>query len=285
MIKSLLDARIADGVPQIVARQDWVQAISTALGAIHKRTLGYADGSQVYTALDDVPVEVLDALAVYWKIDWYDTDYSVEQKRRIIKSALTVRRLMGTVRAVKLQVEAIFPGTTLQEWFEYGGTPGCFRLDVNLTDEAIKGQVVMQTPEEIERKIVTAKRWSAHLEGVDYREETEAPLSVGGYTAIDATLEIWPGLVEELEFTAEAGVDALPAMQQTMEIWPELTESLEATAEARTDALSILQGTLEIWPKLVESVEATAEAVAGALSIMEQAIEICTEEDQEVWRK
>ena len=221
MIKSLLDARIADGVPQVVAAQDWVRAMADALGIIHRTTLDFADKSQIYTALDDVPEVILDTLAVNWKIDWYDTEYSTEQKRRIIKSALTVRRLMGTVRAVKLQVEAIYPGTTLQEWFEYGGTPGCFRLDVNLTDESIIPPVVMQSPAEIEKKIVTAKRWSAHLEGVDYWEETESPVCVGGYIALDTSLEILPGLAESLEATAEARTDALSTLRQTVEIYPE----------------------------------------------------------------
>lgn len=221
MIKSLLDARIADGVPQVVAAQDWVRAMADALGIIHRKTLDFADKSQIYTALDDVPEVILDTLAVNWKIDWYDTEYSTEQKRRIIKSALTVRRLMGTVRAVKLQVEAIYPGTTLQEWFEYGGTPGCFRLDVNLTDESIIPPVVMQSPAEIEKKIVTAKRWSAHLEGVDYWEETESPVCVGGYIALDTSLEILPGLAESLEATAEARTDALSTLRQTVEIYPE----------------------------------------------------------------
>ena len=221
MIKSLLDARIADAVPQVVATQDWVRAMAASLGIIHRKTLDFADKSQIYTALDDVPEVILDTLAVNWKIDWYDTEYSTEQKRRIIKSALTVRRLMGTVRAVKLQVEAIYPGTTLQEWFEYGGTPGCFRLDVNLTDESIIPPVVMQSPAEIEKKIVTAKRWSAHLEGVDYWEETESPVCVGGYIALDTSLEILPGLAESLEATAEARTDALSTLRQTVEIYPE----------------------------------------------------------------
>lgn len=221
MIKSLLDARIADAVPQVVATQDWVRAMAASLGIIHRKTLDFADKSQIYTALDDVPEVVLDTLAVNWKIDWYDTAYSAEQKRRIIKSALTVRRLMGTVGAVKLQVDSIYPGTTLQEWFEYGGTPGCFRLDVNLTDESIIPPVVMQSPAEIEKKIVTAKRWSAHLEGVDYWEETESPVCVGGYAALDTRLEIWPGLAESLEVSAEARTDALSTLRQTVEIYPE----------------------------------------------------------------
>lgn len=221
MIKGLRDARITDGVPQVVANQDWVRAVAEAMGAIHGRTLDFADRSQIYTALGDVPEIILDTLAVNWKIDWYDTGYSIEQKRRIIQSALTVRRLMGTVEAVKLQVGAIYPGTTLQEWFEYGGTPGCFRLDVNLTDESIIPPVVMQSPAEIEKKIVTAKRWSAHLEGVDYWEETGAPVCIGGYTALDTNLEVWPELTESLEAVAEARTDALSTLRQAIEIYPE----------------------------------------------------------------
>jgi len=128
---------------------------------------------------------------------------------------------MGTVGAVKLQVEAIYPGTTLEEWFQYGGTPGCFRLNVNLTDESIIPPVVMQSPAEIERKIVTAKRWSAHLEGVDYWEETDAPVHVGGYTALDMAVEVWPELTETLEAAGEARTDALSTMWQAVEIYPE----------------------------------------------------------------
>ena len=77
MIKSLREARIVDGVPRIVAGQEWVQALSEALGVLHEKTLDFADASQIYTALDTAPEDVLDALAVNWKIDWYDTDYTV----------------------------------------------------------------------------------------------------------------------------------------------------------------------------------------------------------------
>lgn len=168
MIKSLREARIVDGVPRIVAGQDWVQALSEALGVLHEKTLDFADASQIYTELDTAPEEILDALAVNWKIDWYDTGYTVEQKRRIVKTALTVRRLMGTVRAVKLQADAIYPGTEAEEWFDYGGDPGYFRLFVNITDTTAEHPVVFMSPEEIERRLTTAKRWSAHMESFSY---------------------------------------------------------------------------------------------------------------------
>ena len=75
-------------------------------------------------------------------------------------------------------------------------------------------------PAAIEKKIGTAKRWSAHLEGVDYWEETEAAVCAGGYAAMSATLEIWPELTESLEVTGGAGTDALSATRQIIEIYP-----------------------------------------------------------------
>ena len=106
MIKSLRDAQITDGLPRIVREQPWVKALSMAAAALHKKTMDYIDGSQIYTAIDSVAEPVLDALAVNWKIDWYDTGYDIDRKRRIVKTALTIRRTMGTVGAVRAQADA-----------------------------------------------------------------------------------------------------------------------------------------------------------------------------------
>lgn len=168
MIKSLYHAQIADGVPRVLREQPWVKALSLAVWELHKQTMEYIDGSQIYTAIDTVGEEVLDALAVNWKIDWYDTDYDIEQKRRIVKTALNIRRTMGTVAAVKAQADAIYPGSTLEEWFQYGGEPGYFRLRVNIMTVEEQEKFTAMSLREIERRLAAAKRFSAHLEEVEY---------------------------------------------------------------------------------------------------------------------
>ena len=168
MIKSLRDARLVDGLPRVVAGQKWVQALSEALGETQEQILDFADDSQIYTNLDNAKEEILDALAISWKVDWYDPNYTLEQKRRTIKAALTVRRLMGTVHAVKVQADAIYPGSGIEEWFEYNGTPGYFRLCVNITDTDEEHPIAVLSSEDVERKLITAKRYSAHLENVSY---------------------------------------------------------------------------------------------------------------------
>lgn len=168
MIKSLQDARITDALPKVVASRDWVKALSRALGVVHETTLGFADKSQIYTAIDTAPEIVLDALAVNWKIDWYDTSYSLEKKRRIVKTAMDVRRIMGTARATRMQADAIYPGTMLEEWFEYNGEAGYFRLFVDITGSTEKNPVIAYGFEAMQRQLTAAKRWSAHMESLSY---------------------------------------------------------------------------------------------------------------------
>ena len=183
MIKGLKDAQIADGLPHVLAEQPWVRALSLAMLELHRKTMDYIDASQIYTAIDTVAEEVLDALAVNWKIDWYDTGYDIEQKRRIVKTALNIRRTMGTAGAARTQADAIYPGTKLEEWFEYGGTHGKFRLRVNITTVEERQKFAAMTIAEIERRLAAAKRFSAHLEEVEYYD--------AGGTATPTASRLW----------------------------------------------------------------------------------------------
>ena len=170
MIKSLKDARIVDGLPRILAKQPWVRALSNAMGVVHEMTMAFADRSQIYTDIDHAAENVLDALAANWKIDWYDTGYNIEQKRSIVKTALAVRRTMGTVAAVKDQADSIRPGTTVVEWFEYGGKPGNFRMRVNIASTEEKEKFFAMSIAEIEQRLAGTKRFSAQLEEVEYHD-------------------------------------------------------------------------------------------------------------------
>jgi phage tail P2-like protein len=168
MVKNLNDARITDGLPRIVSGQDWVIALSDALGTMHEQTMQFADESQIYTAIDSAKEEILDALAVNWKVEWYKEDYEVEKKREIIKNALTVRRLMGTAYAVRTQADIIFPGTKIEEWFEYGGEPGTYRTYVDISESSEENPVQNYSMEELERQLSWVKRWSIHVDSASF---------------------------------------------------------------------------------------------------------------------
>jgi len=77
----------------------------------------------LYPRIDELPEELLDILAYDFKVDWWDPNYSLEEKRRVFKDSWYVHKHMGTKAAVETSIRAIYPGTKVLEWFEYGGEP------------------------------------------------------------------------------------------------------------------------------------------------------------------
>ena len=273
MIKSLRQARITDGLPRVLARQEWVIALSEALGLALGKTLDYTDESQIYTRLDTAPETVLDVLAVDWKIDWYDTELTVEQKRRIVKTALTVRRLMGTAAAVKLQVHAIYPEATVTEWFQYDGRPGCFRVSLPLPKEGITAAEYRR----LRTGILTTKNERSHLDVIDIQHECEAVVITGGCCSMSQIIEVWPELVSELEVTSERLTGGTASMSQTAEVWPELAAVVEITVTRNTGGAAHTDQALEVWPELTEQIEATTELDRGGGTAASQVVEIYPE--------
>lgn len=273
MIKSLRQARITDGLPRVLARQEWVIALSEAMGLALGKTLDYTDESQIYTRLDTAPETVLDVLAVDWKIDWYDTELTVEQKRRIVKTALTVRRLMGTAAAVKLQVHAIYPEATVTEWFQYDGKPGCFRVSLPLPKEGITAAEYRR----LKTGILTTKNERSHLDVIDIQHECEAVVITGGCCSMSQIIEVWPELVSELEVTSERIAGGAASMSQTAEVWPELAAVVEITVTRNTGGAAHTDQALEVWPELTEQIEATTELDRGGGTAASQVVEIYPE--------
>ncbi len=92
------------------------------------------DRCGIYNRIDLLPEELLDLLAGDLKVDWYDADYTLEEKRRTIKGSFRVHRLKGMRAAVVEGLRAVFPDTVAERWWEYGGEPYHFRLLINATD-------------------------------------------------------------------------------------------------------------------------------------------------------
>jgi len=91
----------------------------------------------IYTRIDELPEELLDVLAVDFKVDWWDFDYTVEKKRQTLKDSWRVHRMLGTKAAVEAAISAIYPDTQVSEWFEYDGDPGHFKLLIDATYEDV----------------------------------------------------------------------------------------------------------------------------------------------------
>lgn len=118
----------------------------------------------LYAAIDQLEEPLLDLLAQDFGVSWWDPDYSLEEKRRLLKDSWRVHRTLGTKYAVETAISAIYPETKVQEWFEYGGQPYCFKLLIDSTFERIDPAKHKRVLE----RTAFYKNLRSHLDSIEY---------------------------------------------------------------------------------------------------------------------
>lgn len=141
-------------------------------------------GLMIYTRIDELPEPLLDVLAVDFKVDWWDPDYSLEEKRKTLKNSWCVHRMLGTKAAVETAISAIYPDTRVVEWFQYGGRPFHFKLLIDATYEDVDPQKHKRVLERTEYY----KNLRSHLDGVEYYDAGGSAELYVGAVALDGEI-------------------------------------------------------------------------------------------------
>ncbi|WP_038909971.1 phage tail protein I [Dickeya dadantii] len=140
------------------------------------------------------PVGLLPYLAWALSVDRWDKRWSEQTKRQVIKAAWLVHRQKGTIAALRRVVEPFGYLIRITEWWQTGGTPGTFRLDIGVQDAGITEETYL----ELERLIADAKPVSRHLLGLNIVMDCAGniPLAAGQYSG-DA-LTVYPYFPETI---------------------------------------------------------------------------------------
>lgn len=152
-------------LPPALRADPSVVALAEALGEVLAARPAEIDRLRIYPVIDQLDEKLLDILAYDFKVDWWDADWAIGQKRRTLKTSWQVHKTMGTKAAVEKAASAIYPMARVLEWFEYGGEPYHFQLDVDLPESD-------WTPER-HKKLMWGlqyyKNLRSHLDSVVYR--------------------------------------------------------------------------------------------------------------------
>ncbi len=178
----LRDARLTDVLPKAVADQQEAKSLSDAWHDLTVLILDFADNAKIYTAIDRASDELLDILAVQFRTPRYRQDYDIETKRRMVKSSLPYYMTVGTKAAVEDVMREMYGKAYAKEWFEYNGTPGCFRIKIDA-----------EKPIDIEELLDIlhhVKRTSAHLDTLELSTE-EAHDLFFGFASVTVPAKRW----------------------------------------------------------------------------------------------
>lgn len=91
-----------------------------------------------WTKIDEMSESELDELAWELNVSWYLYDRDIKMKREIIKSAPLVHKKIGTKWALEQVLTIYFNDSRVLEWFDFGGVPGHFKIEVVNTETVDK---------------------------------------------------------------------------------------------------------------------------------------------------
>lgn len=168
-------------VPPALKNDPSMMALAAADAEALAARLAEIDRVRVISNIDELPEDLLDILARDFKVDWWDPEYSLAEKRRTLKDSWRVHKKLGTKTAVETAIRAIYPETTVEPWFEYeGGEPYHFRLRINITGDS--GDRARQ--KRVLERLSCYKSLRDHLDAAKYFLMPEKAWAVagGGFT-------------------------------------------------------------------------------------------------------
>lgn len=157
--------------PKVLANNEKLFALAKAVAVEIEKNIAFSRRITIYSRIDELPEELLDILAKDFKIDWWDPNYSLEEKRLTFKNSPAVHRSLGTVEAVEKAISAIYPGAEVLEWFDYGGAPFHFKLIIGEVAEISKHLRVLE-------RLAIYKNVRSVLDDVNYFENCGTNITV-----------------------------------------------------------------------------------------------------------
>ena len=116
-------------LPEFMREDKEMSALADALSRVFMDINADIKKLRTWDQIDNLTEQELDELADELYIIWYKKNYSIETKRQLIKDSDKAFMTLGTRAACEMVMSAIYDGTQLVEWFEYGGEPHHFRIE------------------------------------------------------------------------------------------------------------------------------------------------------------
>ena len=152
--------------------------LAKAMDNIFKSFTDYGKQLSIWTAVDELPERDLDKLAWELNLTWYEQNADIDTKRKLIKNHVEIRRQLGTGWAVEQVISAYFGTGYIEEWFEYGGQPGYFRVI------SLNPQITDRDVDKFLRVLNKVKRASAHLDDIIIGLSGKTSLNIGMSTQV-----------------------------------------------------------------------------------------------------
>lgn len=116
--------------PYALSRDDDKNAVAESIVDELAQTAANAEMAKIFPAINELPEAVLDMLAYDLKVEWYDFEGELSEKRTTIRECMKIHKFKGTKAAIITALKSVYDDVKIFEWFEYGGEPYHFKIHI-----------------------------------------------------------------------------------------------------------------------------------------------------------
>ena len=270
------DGQITDLLSNSLRHNPETIAIAYAVLQEKLRILALAERTRLMAAVDSLEERILDYLAVELRTPAYEDSLPLETKRTLIKGTLPYYASLGTPAAVDWVIKAVFGNGGIDEWFNYGGEPHHFQVNI-----PIAGMITPKMMEELRRMIASVKRLTSWLDSIITYLELDGKVYITPFlgkpmpiTTLPEIEPVFPGNLVHLTPVLGDGPQSttLPTLEPlfaTAAIIGRASATLQTVTETALPALK--ENDTTVMPELIEHAAVAVQTVTEtALPFLEE---------------
>ncbi len=241
MSKDLQSISLLDILPQNLLADAQIYAAARALDDELQKVTEATRDTLILPRIDELSETVIDLLAWQWHVDFYEPSMSIDTKRRLVCESIAQHRIKGTKAAVEKMVQTVFKEGVVSEWFEYGGEPYHFRIDLltapNITQDDTARLLAV---------VNAAKNVRSWLDELRFRRETHNTAYLAAAPSIHTTYEIHPAQITDA--TAEGGrhIGAAVSTHTAYEVYPDTVRDAAIGSTLHAGGIGSIYKSIEV---------------------------------------
>ena len=216
MNKTIQEADLTRTIPPVIAENEDIKALGILIQEELRRINGLIDKNKIFCNISALDEQTLDILAYDLNVLWYDYNYDIKIKREIIKDCIKIYKKLGTPYAVKKALSNVFPDSELKEWFETGGEPFTFEVNINASGAGARKDI-----QEIALdRIRYYKNLRSHLKKITYILENKFKLRLGATHTIAQEIAILTYTVEDINTKGKVRIAMVEVIKREVSVYP-----------------------------------------------------------------
>lgn len=216
-MNSLQDYSVIDLMPNSLKVDPFIIVLAEAIEIQLKQAFQEAETLANFSDVDNLPEILLDYLAHQKHVDYYENDSPIQQKRGLIKNHLLWHQKKGTPWAVESAVNTVFGDIKLSEWFEYGGSPYSFKIDIQLTTIGPTEQTINL----VEKLINSYKNKRSWLDSINLYLTSNAKQYLASFMNFGEEITVYPWSQKQLETKGRYILGTASQSVETLAVYPQ----------------------------------------------------------------